>query len=264
MKPLSPAMKRAILGADIDVSGVGMLIGVHPRTMQALEDRGLIDTYGNAGDYRLTVTAIDMRTTMIRNARTTIDTVDMSTKEGRAAAAAAAEVILDSMPDGWAGHLIPGAEDAEATPEPVPAGWDTVGTSTEDALAAQEEHIKRSQGCRGVVNQVHSFRTFGAAGVAEAWSACIVCNVTETQADYVKRTMDTSTVNDQRLDYQVAIEARRAKGWQTIAVNLTYADAQALVARRQSTNDRQGQHYRFIDSTTGTVVTVAPPATVAA
>lgn len=61
------------------------------------------------------------------------------------------------------------------------------------ALAEQEEHVKRSTSCQGVIGKSHAFRPHGtpvsreqyAAGRRRRlYSACVVCGVTETPRDY--------------------------------------------------------------------------------
>ena len=69
---------------------------------------------------------------------------------------------------------------------------------TSAAVAEQEEHIKRSTSCRGVVGVSHKYRTHGrprgaeSIGADEMWSACIVCGVTRTSADYAVAVETTS------------------------------------------------------------------------
>lgn len=59
-----------------------------------------------------------------------------------------------------------------------------------EAIAQQEEYLKRRRGCNGVSLVSHAFRDFGKPGpdgtIANAlmWRACIVCGVTETNEDY--------------------------------------------------------------------------------
>lgn len=57
------------------------------------------------------------------------------------------------------------------------------------AIAAQEEYIKREQSCRGEVGRAHAFRPFGKpTHRSHMWSQCIACDVTETGGDYeIKR-----------------------------------------------------------------------------
>lgn len=52
------------------------------------------------------------------------------------------------------------------------------------ALAAQEEHIRRSRSCGEVVGKSHAFRAHGNPLTKAAFSACVVCGVTETAADW--------------------------------------------------------------------------------
>lgn len=62
-----------------------------------------------------------------------------------------------------------------------------------EAIAQQEEHIRRSTACQGVRGRSHAFRTFGVPSpdgtIAQSatYQACIVCGVTETDADYQTR-----------------------------------------------------------------------------
>lgn len=57
-----------------------------------------------------------------------------------------------------------------------------------EALAAQEEHIKRSRSCMGRVGRPHVFRDFGrpasAGAPASRWRECAACGVTEASNDY--------------------------------------------------------------------------------
>lgn len=65
---------------------------------------------------------------------------------------------------------------------------DTTGAEPMDqdelraAIAAQEEHIKRSTSCSGTVGRAHDFRPHGSPPAT--WSACVVCGLTETPQDY--------------------------------------------------------------------------------
>lgn len=52
------------------------------------------------------------------------------------------------------------------------------------ALAAQEEHIKRTLSCGGVVGRAHRYRPHGDPETKAQFSACLGCGVTETAADY--------------------------------------------------------------------------------
>jgi hypothetical protein len=60
-------------------------------------------------------------------------------------------------------------------------------TEIRDAIASQEEHIKRSRSCRGVIGVSHQWATHGNPRTGEAFEACIVCNVTKSLQDYEKR-----------------------------------------------------------------------------
>lgn len=62
-----------------------------------------------------------------------------------------------------------------------------------EAIAQQEEHIKRNTSCQGALGRPHSYRTFGVPSLdgtiagSATYQACIVCGVTETEADYRAR-----------------------------------------------------------------------------
>jgi hypothetical protein len=56
-----------------------------------------------------------------------------------------------------------------------------------DAIAAQEEHIKRSTSCRGVIGTAHHWRKYGNPRTGKAYEACVVCDVTRTGEDYAAR-----------------------------------------------------------------------------
>lgn len=58
------------------------------------------------------------------------------------------------------------------------------GPEVTAALRQQEEHIKRSTSCTGQVGRAHAYRAHGNGRTGAAYSACIVCGVTETAADY--------------------------------------------------------------------------------
>lgn len=59
-------------------------------------------------------------------------------------------------------------------------------TEIKAAIAEQEEHLKRIEGCGGVYLAPHSFDRFAAApGVF--YRACLRCRVTETREDYAVR-----------------------------------------------------------------------------
>jgi hypothetical protein len=57
-----------------------------------------------------------------------------------------------------------------------------------EAIASQEEHIKRQKSCQSVIGKAHSFRPHGNPKSKSAWSECIVCGVTETVDDYATKT----------------------------------------------------------------------------
>lgn len=54
------------------------------------------------------------------------------------------------------------------------------------AIASQEEYIKRSQSCGGVVGKAHRFQYRGPAGRIP-WRECVGCGVTETKDDYERK-----------------------------------------------------------------------------
>ena len=62
-----------------------------------------------------------------------------------------------------------------------------------DAVASQEEHIKRVQSCGGVIGTPHQFATFRGPDSAlpvpneTTWRQCRGCDVTETREDYERK-----------------------------------------------------------------------------
>jgi hypothetical protein len=60
-------------------------------------------------------------------------------------------------------------------------GW------VEAALRSQEEHIKRSRSCRGVVGASHGWSDFRNPRTGQDFQACIVCDVTRSLEDYEER-----------------------------------------------------------------------------
>lgn len=72
-------------------------------------------------------------------------------------------------------------------PEPGPEQW------VPDAVAQQEEYLKRMAPCGGVRFREHTFRQFGVPDrnhrIAREhfYDACIACGVTRTDADYQRR-----------------------------------------------------------------------------
>lgn len=55
-----------------------------------------------------------------------------------------------------------------------------------EAIAEQEEYIKRFKSCRGIVGTPHAWGQFAAApGIY--YRACTRCRVTETRADYATK-----------------------------------------------------------------------------
>lgn len=55
-----------------------------------------------------------------------------------------------------------------------------------EALAEQEEHIKRVSSCLDVVGRSHDYRVMGTVGEV-SWQACSACGVTRTQDDFETR-----------------------------------------------------------------------------
>lgn len=53
-----------------------------------------------------------------------------------------------------------------------------------EAIAAQEEHIKRTMSCRGLAGTPHKWRPFGDPTKKTRFQACVVCDVTQTSVDY--------------------------------------------------------------------------------
>lgn len=54
-----------------------------------------------------------------------------------------------------------------------------------EALAAQEEHIKRSTSCLGRMGRSHAYRPHGRPDRPDVViSRCVGCGVTETSEDY--------------------------------------------------------------------------------
>lgn len=62
-----------------------------------------------------------------------------------------------------------------------------------EAVASQEEYIKRWKSCGEVVGRAHKFKTFRGPDSqlpvpGEAtWRQCVACDVTETREDYEKK-----------------------------------------------------------------------------
>ena len=61
-----------------------------------------------------------------------------------------------------------------------------------EAIAEQEEHIRRVQSCRGVsgnlvVGSAHQWRRHGNPRTKAAFEACVLCGVTRTREDYAAR-----------------------------------------------------------------------------
>jgi hypothetical protein len=59
-----------------------------------------------------------------------------------------------------------------------------------EAIAEQEEHLKRIRSCGGILGRSHAFRPHGRPGpdgsipMVDVISRCIACGVTETPQDY--------------------------------------------------------------------------------
>lgn len=54
-----------------------------------------------------------------------------------------------------------------------------------EAIASQEEYLKRMRSCRGQVGAAHHFRPHGIPSAPSVViSRCVVCGVTETTADW--------------------------------------------------------------------------------
>ena len=62
-----------------------------------------------------------------------------------------------------------------------------------DALAEQEEYLKRQRSCSDVPGKPHAFRPHGRpspdGSIANAalWSQCVACGVTASGADYARK-----------------------------------------------------------------------------
>jgi hypothetical protein len=59
-------------------------------------------------------------------------------------------------------------------------------TWVRDAIAEQEEHIKRWRSCMDTLGRAHAYREVTASGSA-TYRACAVCGVTETREDYAAK-----------------------------------------------------------------------------
>lgn len=87
----------------------------------------------------------------------------------------------------------------ETSPEPrqpqAPDQSETVGPETwvREAIAQQEEHLKRSRSCTEILGRAHTYRDFGqpdpdgTIAFTHTWRECLVCGVTETDTDYQSR-----------------------------------------------------------------------------
>lgn len=53
-----------------------------------------------------------------------------------------------------------------------------------EAIAQQEEYLKRRRACQDIPLRPHSFDQFSVAPGAPTYRACFRCKVTETDADY--------------------------------------------------------------------------------
>ena len=56
-----------------------------------------------------------------------------------------------------------------------------------EAIAEQEEHIRRSTSCRGVIGVSHKWGTSTNSQTGATYEACTVCGVTRTSEDYAAR-----------------------------------------------------------------------------
>jgi hypothetical protein len=56
-----------------------------------------------------------------------------------------------------------------------------------EAIAEQEEYIKRWRSCMDTLGRSHTWRRHGNPTTKEAYEACVVCGVTKTREDYAKR-----------------------------------------------------------------------------
>lgn len=54
-----------------------------------------------------------------------------------------------------------------------------------EAVAAQEEYLKRVRSCCGELGAGHAFRRFGRPGRQRAVVRCVVCGVTQTREDFM-------------------------------------------------------------------------------
>lgn len=63
-------------------------------------------------------------------------------------------------------------------------------TWVREAIAEQEEYIKRWRSCRDILGRSHAYAVVAAvpsapgSGAVSTYRACTVCGVTETRADY--------------------------------------------------------------------------------
>jgi hypothetical protein len=92
-----------------------------------------------------------------------------------------------------------------------------------EAIASQEEHIKRTKSCQGVIGQAHHFRTFGGPTSANpTWQECFICHVTKSALDYQRKLRKANEI--ERLDPEkVAKEVARWQGAHTEAINYNNA-----------------------------------------
>lgn len=75
------------------------------------------------------------------------------------------------------------------TPDEHPTHRDATGPETwvREAIAEQEEYLKRRRSCAEVRFRSHQYRTVEATrpdGTAVSYEACAVCDVTRTAEDY--------------------------------------------------------------------------------
>lgn len=83
-------------------------------------------------------------------------------------------------------------------PDPGPEQW------VPEAIAQQEEYLKRMASCGDVPFREHAFREFGVPGPDHTirrehlYEACIICGVTRTDADYQRRLAGIAAYADVR------------------------------------------------------------------
>ncbi len=60
-----------------------------------------------------------------------------------------------------------------------------------EAIASQEEHIRRSTSCLGQIGRAHVYREHGHLGTPNSWQECLTCGTTKTLTDYETKTSAT-------------------------------------------------------------------------